>query len=492
MRLAGFRSLMKIERLEIGLTIIAALICLVLAFASLSRGMWLDEFFTLMITPRDASLAEFMGAVLLEPHPILHYGLVYLLQKLGITDVAALRAINFLGVLGVAALVWLAVRRKSITASQACVIVTLYASSSIFLNAFAELRSYFLLYSASLAATLSWKIMFDGAGAPAARRSDWVLWFVALAALANAHYFGTLYGGFLTLSLMVHAVFKRDWRRVGLLALIGAVAAAPAVLLFYLQSKAVLQAGFNTWIDTSLRQSIRFVFEVTGMAVRMNYVVLAAALVSVLFLVESRYRSKDTEWVFWIAATLVAFAAFVVVANTFRSFLWYRYLFAAAGGVIVLAAALTTQPFLPRLTVSAICAAAIVAQCYGIYKPSETGDGWGTSAAYIAQQIEQCPTTKVYAVPWTTIPGSVSTPAMMIGYDYYAEKYHFAFQELNGGGAVPPTEDVCPSLIWVEHSYFQFYAPGVTAEQTLGALNIAFSGNAEIHWMGSGAVISVH
>lgn len=491
MSASRLRSALTIERAEIALTALVALISLIMAFASLSRGMWLDEFFTLMITPPEASFHDFMGAVFLEPHPFLHYGLVYLLQKLGITDVAALRAINFLGVFSVAGLVWAALQRKSLTASQACVIVTLYASSSIVSNSFAELRAYFLLYSYSLAATLSWKIMFDAAAARSSPRRDWILHFVVLAALVNVHYFGTLYGGFLTLCLIVQAAINRDWRRVGLLMAVGVVAAAPAVLMFYIQSQAVLQPQFNTWIDTNVKQSIRFIIEVTGMTVRMNYALLAASLVSLLFLLEARRRSVDAKWMLWLAATLVAFAAFVVLANTFRSFLWYRYLFAAAGGVIVFAAALSTQPFLPRLTVSAVCAAALIAQCYEMYRPTDAGDGWGTSAAYIARQLEQCPTAKVYAVPWTMMPGSVSTPAMSFGYAYYADKYHFSFEELNGGGAVEPAEGACPSLIWLEHSYYQFFAPGVTAPQMLGQLNIGVPENAEVHWMGSGAVIVV-
>lgn len=489
------KSLLKIERLEIGLTTLVVLIAFVLGAISFTRGVWLDEFFTLMATGPETSFSEFMTFVFGEPHPILHYALVFLAQKLGLTDVIALRGLNLLGALGAAAALYAALRRKTITTSTACVIITLYASSSIFSTYLAEVRAYFLLFSASLAATLAWKIIFDGAAATS--RRDWILYFVSLAALANLHYFGTLYGGFLALSLISNAALQRDWRRAAIVALVSAAAAAPAVLTFYIQSQAVLQPTFNSWIYTSFKQGIRFVLDVMGMAIHMNYVVIAAAMVSALFLVESRERLAAARWVFWLTATFVVFVAFISVANLFRSIIWFRYLFAAAGSVVVLAAALATQPFLPRLTVSAICAAAIALQCYGIYRPANTDDGWRTTARHVASQVAQCPTTKVYAQLWGTDPlyAEVVTRWMLFGYNYYAEKYDFVTQTLRVGDTVPSSDGACPSIIWIEHYYYHFYKtprpPNVTADDVLRELQVTVQGEPALQWLGSGAIITV-
>lgn len=488
------RSVLTFQRIEIGLTSIVVIIASVLGIISLSRGVWLDEFFTLMITRSDSSFAEFARAVSREPHPILHYGLVYSVQKLGPTDVVALRALNILGALGFAALLFAALRRKAITPSEACVIATLYASSSIFVSSFAEVRSYFLLFSASLAATIAWKISFDATVSPALRRGDWIWYLVALGMVVNLHYFGTLYGGFLTFSLIAHAASLRDWRRATTFALVGAAAAAPAVITFYIQSQNVLQPEFNSWIQTTFMEGARYVREMTGMAVGMNYVVLAASLMGALFLVDPRNRNADTRWMFWLAATLVAFLAFVTVANIFRPFVWLRYLYAAAGSVVVLAAALSTQHFFPRITASAVCAAALIAQCFGIYKPSETYDGWRTSAIYVAQTVEQCPSTKVYAMPWITDASAeaVLTPWLMFGYNYYADRYSFEIQQLSRGEEITSQAGPCPTLIWIEYSYdYFFHAPGASTERTLRMLNIPADRNADVRGLGSGIVVTL-
>src|SRR5262245_23803116 len=69
-----------------------------IALMTVERGVWIDEFIKIAWTTPDTSLREFLHLMIARDlHPILHYGMVYLLQAAGVTDVALLRSLNLLG-----------------------------------------------------------------------------------------------------------------------------------------------------------------------------------------------------------------------------------------------------------------------------------------------------------------------------------------------------------------------------------------------------------
>src|SRR4051812_34401034 len=66
-----------------------------IALMTVERGVWLDEFITIAWTTPGTSPREFLRLMITRDlHPILHYGMVYLLQAAGVTDIALLRSIN--------------------------------------------------------------------------------------------------------------------------------------------------------------------------------------------------------------------------------------------------------------------------------------------------------------------------------------------------------------------------------------------------------------
>ena len=179
------------------LAIFVGLFGIAIALTTLERGPWLDEFLTIAWTT-NTSPREFLYLVtIVEYQPILHFGLIFLAQHAGITDVALLRALNILGLPLVLLALRYARRQRAINVPQALVLWVLYTSSPIFFEYFAELRSYFLLYSASIALSIIWYVLMKHIEEN--RYLSWFMiatWAAYLMIFANLHYFGTCSVGF--------------------------------------------------------------------------------------------------------------------------------------------------------------------------------------------------------------------------------------------------------------------------------------------------------
>ena len=164
--------------LEIGLAGAAFIAGVLVAFSTLGRGVWLDEFWTLNATAPGQSPQQFWAVMSEDVHPILHYGLIYLAQGLGLSDVVGLRALSLLALPLVLGAGWFAYRREALSLGQACVLAAIAASSSMFLDTLADMRTYFLLFCASIATTLIWRVLMQRARRAsttqsAARRTPW-------------------------------------------------------------------------------------------------------------------------------------------------------------------------------------------------------------------------------------------------------------------------------------------------------------------------------
>src|SRR5262249_49105381 len=127
-------------------------------------------------------------------------------------------------------------RLKAISSSQAVILLALFASSSIFTEYFAELRGYFLLYSASISVGLLWCVLMQlietGSSPP---RSMIAIWGLCLAIYVNLHYFATILGGLLTITLLFSLAVRRFLRPMFALASVSVIAASPAIILWTLQ-----------------------------------------------------------------------------------------------------------------------------------------------------------------------------------------------------------------------------------------------------------------
>jgi len=225
-------------------------------------------------------------------HPILHYGMVYLLQAAGVTDIALLRSINLLGLPLVIFAVAYGFRLKLINLSQALIVWVLFASSPIFFEYFAELRSYFLLYAASIATSILWYVLMRQIDAGQNVSATTIsIWGACLAIFVNLHYFATILGGMLTAVLLMRLAIRGLWSKLLVIAVVSLVAAAPALVLGALQEVSTPK-GLMSWIKTSPIESIKMSVRMVEGAAARNLAAVACAVVTCLFILE--------DWRKWV------------------------------------------------------------------------------------------------------------------------------------------------------------------------------------------------
>jgi len=469
--------------------------------STLDRGIWLDEFIMLASTPKEQTAGEFLNVMSDDVHPLLYYGIIQLAHWSGVTDITALRALNILGIALAGWSVWFAHRRGALELSTASVLVALYGSSVIFLGYFAELRNYFITYSASIALSLVWLVMVRSI----ARGEGWdarvvVGWFVCLIIFVNSHYFATLLGGVMTLSVVAVAVTRRHWRDAALVVAWSLLAALPAL------GVAIAQA-FNdgadlmTWIGTGRAQAVFLMLDFAWLAAGTNFVALACAITSVLFLLERADAWREIHDEILLALTVAAYFALLLLIHVALPIIEARYLIAAGGPIAVLVARLATKPQAPAWGAAAICAFAILVQARTLYV-GEAGregwsnwrEGWGASASAVADTVASCPGTEVYINPAFNV--SADNPMLIAarrqGQLYYAARFDFSTEEVSAGDALPPA-GTCPKVIWLEHIQPPRGDPGrmVSAKEVLAEMGIEVSRPAEAFYAGSGMLVVV-
>jgi hypothetical protein len=478
----------SVRVLELALATLVLAAGLAIAFSTLSRGVWLDEFITRATTAPDVTGRQFLVAMSTEQHPLLHYGLIFLAQAAGLTTFAELRGLNILGVVLVLAALWHAYRRHVVDSSAVCIIVSLYASSPIFLDYFAELRAYCLLYSASIAVTLAWLTLRETAATKRTSSGDLVVYGVSLAIFTSLHYFATLLGGLLTLALALEHGLAGRVKTAMAISVGGIIAAAPALVMGAIQREATFAPGRNTWVTTSPMAAVSTIGHVIRDATASNLPALACGIVTMLFLVERKSLWKDLRGAVMLGATVALFFAVILGLNTLRPIVVDRYLFAAAGAVGVGVALLSARPGMPQLATSAICLFALTMEVDAVRTRRFHRDGWRTSAQEVAHQVASCPGTRVFADPFV-YQGVADSEARFWreGYRFYADAFAFDFAEI-GRGATVSAAGVCPSLVWIEHSW---RVQGFPLDRLLAELNIKVIGGAALSYVGSGAVIVV-
>lgn len=455
-----------------------------IALLDLATPPWMDEFNTYVTTMHGHSLAQFFEFSLRGQHPLGFEGPIFLAQALGVTDIVLLRLYNLAGVALALFAVWLAHRKASITLAQAAVIIALYVSSFGFLSYFGSLRPYFLVFSASIAVALAWRMIFIEGW----RKPLW-LWCGALAIFANLHYFATIFGGLLTAALIVQTLVRRDVRGAVAIGVVSAFAASPAIVLGALQSTSTIGSGTLYYFIPGLGSGMDAIVHATGAAIALNVPVGLCALWGAGRAV---WRRENLDALALLGVVLLFFAI-MLGAHLYKPLLYDRYLFAAAGGIMVAAAVLSTGTDWRRFLAPVICAYALLVQGWALLFAPRL-DGWEPSAEFVADFVDKCATTKVYTVPyarvsngpiWTTPLNPTEIDARRFGYHYYAARHHFETQELSPGASVGPSGN-CLSVIWIEHFW-----PTSPPEALLFNLRIHNIGPAYFAQIGSGVVVTV-
>lgn len=471
--------------------------------STLDRGVWLDEFIMLASTTKEQTAGEFLNVMTHDVHPLLYYGIVQLAHWAGLTDITALRALNLLGVALAGWSIWFALRRDALELSSASVLFALYASSAIFLGYLAELRNYFITYSASIALSLLWLVMVRGV----MHREAWdarvvIAWFVCLTIFVNSHYFATLLGGVMTVSLVAPALAKRRWRGAALVAASSLLAAAPAIGVAIAQTLNESE-DLMTWIGTGRAGAVFLMLDSLWLAAGTNFVAVACAITSSLFLLERYNVWREVHAEFILTLTVGTFFALLFLIHLYLPIVEARYLIAASGPVVLIVARLSTRPRAPAWGAAAICGFALLVQARTLYG-GDAGrdgwanwrDGWGTSASAVAEAVSSCPGTHVYTNPAFNVGDADENPILVAasryGQGYYASRFDFSIEEIGPGDVLPPA-GACPKVIWLEHVLPPRGDPTKieSAKDVLEAMRVEVSGHVEAFFAGSGMLVVV-
>ncbi|MES1156684.1 MAG: hypothetical protein ABUL73_02790 [Alphaproteobacteria bacterium] len=458
-----------------------------IGFALLGRGAWLDEFWTLVTTQPDQSWARFWSLMAHEVHPPLHYILVEAARKIGVSDIAALRALNLLGVPLVFIALGYALRRKALDGGQACALLAIYASSPMFLDTLADLRAYFLLYSAGIAVAVLARVLMRAA----ARSEPWdwptlALWFLSLFVFVNLHYYAVLMGGLLTTAL----ILVRRGRGILAFAAVSALAATPAVILFAVQRSS--GTDLTSWIQTGRIDAILLMLDQTWAAGAGNVVAFGLAVTMLLIGLQRRALQEEQRDSLVLLAALAVFFAFLAVVNFVRPIVIDRYLIAGGGCALTALVLLAVAPQSPRWSVVAICTFALLSQVRAVH----TGDfertyavhvrrGWIESAEAVRTMVAACPSARVFIDPSIYAgPHDMFTEARRFGMNYYAARFGFQPQEI-AAGEKAPDPGACPNIVWFEH----VLAPPQRAADMVAGAKLEFTGQVEMVRAGSGVVL---
>jgi hypothetical protein len=471
-----------------------------IALMTVERGVWLDEFITIAWTTPGTSPREFLHLMITRDlHPILHYGMVYLLQAAGVTDIALLRSINLLGLPLVIFAVAYGFRLKLINLSQALIVWVLFASSPIFFEYFAELRSYFLLYAASIATSILWYVLMRQIDAGQNVSATTIsIWGACLAIFVNLHYFATILGGMLTAVLLMRLAIRGLWSKLLVIAVVSLVAAAPALVLGALQEVSTPK-GLMSWIKTSPIESIKMSVRMVEGAAARNLAAVACAVVTCLFILEDWRKWVELRTPVILLGVIALFLGALVLANAVTPLIWDRYLIAGAGAVTFAVAILAASSGAPVWLPAAASAIALLLQAQTLRSNLGIDErGWLLSASAVAQLNSECPTTKIFAYPAYNHTSGLNDNDISIGlkmnpisYGYYAKKFQFSYEDLRPGATIAASGP-CPSVIWIEHASPIFAAnPNVDTEQVLNEFQISKIGVAEMKRYGLGVVIVV-
>ena len=478
------------------LAALVGLFGIAIALMTLRRGVWIDEFFKIAWTTPGTSPREFLHLMITHDiHPILHYGMVYLLQAIGVTDIALLRSINLLGLPLVIFAVAYGMRHKLINLSQALIVWVLFASSPIFFEYVAELRCYFLLYSASIATAILWYVLMRHIEARQNTSATAIsIWGAYLAIFVNLHYFATLLGGMLTAVLLTRLAIRSLWSQVLIIAGVSLAAAAPALVLGALQVFSSPKSP--SWIVTSPIESIKLSVWMVKVAAAWNVAAVAGAVVTCLFVLEDRRKRVELRTAVILLGVVASFLGALVLANAITPLIVNRYLIAGAGAVTFAVAILAASSGTPVWLPAAASAVALLLQAQTIRHLGMDERGWLPSARAVAQLNSECPTTKIFAYPRPYFRNGlkdidIRLKLNQVSYGYYAKMFQFSYEDLWNGATVVASGP-CPSVIWIEHVFHTFAAnPNANTEQVLNEFQISKIGVAELKRYGSGVLIIV-
>lgn len=429
-------------------------------YAAISRGIWMDELWSLRLGDPTLSVDELWRGLLQEANPISGNILYRLVAGTGATDIGTLRLLLNLPAALLLLVATFAFSRTSPTRSPFYVIfVLLVLTLPGFIDGLSDYRSYFwqICWSAMLL-QFAYAILVERAR-PALPRSRTLagLGLLSIVVATMLHFIaGLVVSSFVSLLLLRLAV-GRMWR----VFLPVATAAAAVWLLMIVQ--AIRQYGhisdtfdFN-WISTTPMQGIATIATALIVAAGVNLVASGWAVAAYRDLDEAS-AGRVRGFAGLLLVGLVGSALLLLAINGVKPFIVARYLLVWQVAVCALIAALGAARVAAsgRRLAGVLAVSALVVGLTATVRAREAN--WHATRDFIAAAVSRCPASRVYATTsWTLGPGAESRYAawegrtMIAGYRSLARQAGFDVTILDASGGRLGVDATCPTLLWIEH-----------------------------------------
>jgi len=434
-------------------------------YAASSRGIWIDEFWSLRMGDAAIPLEQLAEQRWLhETNPITANMLYRIVSYSGASDIAVLRIIfnlpPFLLLLAATA----GFHRASPSRSPFYLLfAVLVVALPAFITAFSDYRSYVwqIGWGAILVQFAHWLLVEPPA--PALPRNR------ALAALAIASVFGAIAFHFiagllvsaLVAGLLLMLARSRAWRAFAAVAVPAVIVWSTMLGLALWQYSHVRRELDYSWITTTTPQAL-----IIGAALMVE-ALLANPVASVLALlrqpafemVDRAAARRRLEFILLLGASIFAAAAPLLLLNAYRPVVVDRYLGTwqlLIAGIVAVAGcrAVAAHRWAPyAVAVFAVISVGVTARRQADYR------GWNETRDFIASGVRNCPASTVYATtPWRLRTGrdtryaAYESLTFADGYRRLAKDAGFELTVLSPEDRVLALADKCPTYLWAEHT----------------------------------------
>ncbi|MDB5699212.1 MAG: hypothetical protein JWN69_2016 [Alphaproteobacteria bacterium] len=461
----------------------ATLICA--AAASLSRGIWLDEFWSLHNGDPSAPWPELAQRWLNDPHPMLPNLLYRLVLAAGGDSIGWSRVLlNAPAALALCAATLFFHRRSKTSHPFYAVLAILLISLPSFIDSFSNLRSY--LWQSCWAGIVTQFLFFTLTEErdEASQNMPLALGMTAILVSISLHFLGGIVISLALALLLGHLLRRRAWRPFGAIAAAAALAWLAMLVQAGLQYRNVARNLDFNWITTSTSDALAAFAAAIGMIVIVNPLATWLAVFGRAEAERDNPVQAAAERAF-IALLLLALgisALLLLALNAVKPIVVDRYLLGwqvLACGIVAAAAARALTANRRRFALFVLIASLFVLGSTIHYARAKA---WHAGRDHIAATVRACPSTIVYAMsPWRLGAARHSrlarfeTPIFASAYEQLAQQAGFTLSILPDTMSELPVGTSCPTLLWVEHA-----GPGSTPDVVLRAARISFPQGARL------------
>lgn len=424
-------------------------------FAASSRGIWLDEFWSLRLGDPHVPLARAVDSLWFDDTNPVWANLLYrLTAETGARGIAELRLLLNLPASALLVVGTLVFTRTSPARDPFYLtLAMLVAALPVFTATFSDYRIYhWQVCATALLCQSAYRILVEGQATP--NRVASAVAAAALLAALTLHFVA----GFLVaipVGLLLLVLARRGrWRSFAPVALVAGLAASSMLALAAVQGARISRTIDVSWIETSTADALAVIAATLVAGLIANPVAAAVALLAPRDVEPGR---RDT--LVLILTGVAIGAALLLAANAFRPLIVERYLLpwqvAVCAVVAVLGAPTLERGGWKLFAVAACCLLSI-----GLTTRSQSRVvGWGGTRDFIADTIRRCPTTRVNAIsPWRlrssrdSRAAAFEAPLFESAYRRLANDAGFAVTFVADAVRVLDIPAECPSLLWIEHS----------------------------------------